>query len=809
MKSRLFLFFSIILLTNTLFAQKEATIWLRPIEYDNPNNDILPSHVVKKGSGQFIVMSDRIENPVYESASKGTVLRTLKFLDPLFVIGEEGAFFKVAEYSEENKIVGNVLKNPKNIGYVEKTNLILWKSAIQNDKGFVKKALSVVKGEVLVNKGEFMSEKGEIKCFSYPSQNSKYLLSESGLRIFKFLFIVKESADKKMVLLAHGSAFSVQTKDRIIGWVPKEIVQIWEDRLCFEPNFSEKAIDERRLAGIYPALLVSNESVKKFQKNPQDSDIEDIISLDTLSRKPWGPERKRLPMLNYNKEDKICETGYTTAIVNSSGEGVIHDTTWERLTTDINKRKILLRNINIVFVIDGSNALSQYMSSVTNAISSLKKDFSPELKNLYSIRYGAVVYRNNEDVNCPNYGNISISKNSLTNQYSDVLDFIDRESKITGCNDNIYSKALYNGIYEGLNMFNTKRGVFESNYMILIGGAGEKMEDDAKNAQTLQKIIDLYVKTGVNMFAYQYRRLGKEEFRGFTSQVQNILQKGNEGILSSAKDVVNGEAIKPINWERLEKEGIYSYKAVENKTFVKYAEFTWPPVDKNIPEESFLRDMDGFLRRATSKSNENIKQINAAFLLGQKVDLTNELRVLLKGVDTQVNESKIVEAFKGQNSQFFGRCYLPVKVTGLKEDLFSRVYFYTDDELSDLVKVLSTLSISLDDIELSRKMLHQTLVEIAKGYIGKSDAASPKTMDLKKLLLYVVGKDPKQPIFYTIKTLDDILDVKKVKDEDIRKLGKEFSSKYSQLKQLYSSDSNSNEEDSDLRYFWVPENKLP
>jgi hypothetical protein len=34
-------FFSIILLTNTLFAQKETTIWTRPIEYDDPDGEIV------------------------------------------------------------------------------------------------------------------------------------------------------------------------------------------------------------------------------------------------------------------------------------------------------------------------------------------------------------------------------------------------------------------------------------------------------------------------------------------------------------------------------------------------------------------------------------------------------------------------------------------------------------------------------------------------------------------------------------------------------------------------------------------------
>ena len=142
MKSLFNLILCFVFFSNLLVAQKTATVLFRPPEYERPTGQLIENHLnIKKGKGTLTAMSDRDENPLYETASKSSnKLSSLKFLDPLYIIGEEGAFFKVAQFKQED-LSGNVLKNPKNIGYVDKSTLILWKKAIYNDKGFVKKAL--------------------------------------------------------------------------------------------------------------------------------------------------------------------------------------------------------------------------------------------------------------------------------------------------------------------------------------------------------------------------------------------------------------------------------------------------------------------------------------------------------------------------------------------------------------------------------------------------------------------------------------------------------------------------------------------
>jgi hypothetical protein len=760
-------------------------------------------------------MSDRDENPLYESASKSSnKLSSLKFLDPLYIIGEEGAFFKVAQFKQED-LSGNVLKNPKNIGYVDKSTLILWKKAIYNDKGFVKKALSIVKGAALLEKGKYMTDKNDVKCYSFPEMNPKYLIKEPKLRIFRFLYIVKENPETKMVLLADQPEFGISTQERLLGWVPLGIVQPWEDRMCLEPNFTQDAIDERRLKGVYSSLFISKNGAQNFQKDFKEygnTEEPDSLVVENTSREPWKRYKKRLPILNQFKEDKIYKTGYTTPIRNfQTGEKVMDETEWESLADDATKRKILLRNVNIVFVIDGSAALNDYMTSITNAIAQIKKDFTEENKRITKFKYGVVVYRNNEDVNCPNVGDVSISKSPLSDVSENVLRFIERESKITGCNDNIYSKALYKGLLEGLNMFNTKIGVLESNYMILIGGAGEKPQDDEKNAPTLKKINELYVKTGVNMFAFQYRRLKLDEYRGFTAQVQNILQTGNEGILNDAKDFnKKGEKIIPINWKRLEEEGLNSYKAIEDENFVKYAEFTWPQSEGNIPEEFFLKQMDGFISQATSQSNELIKKIDYVYAKGSKAPLDNSMRVILKGMNITSDEErkKILGAFDGSNSQLFAEVYAPLKVEGLKYDLYRHVFFFTDDELKELLAAINKLLVSDENLDDTRTALYNAMVELARDYVGAS-ASEAKNMDLDKLLTYIVGMDQHSNIFNSIGRLVDILDVKKVSDPRVVELTKTFKNKYDQLKNLRNSETESYQEDIDIKVFWVPLNYLP
>ena len=804
MRRSILFFCFLLLLTDNAFSQKDVNVFFRPKEYDSPTGQILPTHQAKRGE-LFTVMSDRDENPVYETAAKeNPSSRRLKFLEPFYVIGEDGAFFKLAEY-DDNNIKGNVLKSPKVIGFVEKSRLILWKRAIRNQTGFVKKALAVVKGEVLVEKEKFISKDGQVKCFSSPSQSSKYALEGAGVKLFRFLYVCKEDTDAKMVLLASSSSFNILTKSRLLGWVSNDIVQLWEDRLCLEPNFDDDAIAERKRKGVSPTLLVTLDGAKQFKADPNSVGA-DTISLESVSGKRWEPYRKRMPVLNYLKDVKICETGYTTPIVNAKGIVEVEDTTWERLGNDIHTRKALLRNINIVFVIDGSSALSPYLSSVTNAISSLNRDLNSDRKNLYKVKYGAVIYRNYEDASCPG-GDASISKSNLTNQYQNVLDFVDRQRAIQGCNDPVIAKALYKGLLEGFSMFDSKLGKNESNYVILIGGAGESPADKTKNAAEQQKLIELYSRVNINMFVYQYRKIANPAYLAFQPQIVDIMRKGNDLMLANgSKFNEKGEVIEPVEWEEEQANGYFSYNAVENENFVKYAEITWPQVGNSIGEDIFLKEMDGFLGRITTKLNDYVDAIDLAFVIGQKVNLTNAMRVLLSGVQTKTPPSAIIESFKGENYQFFGRCYAPMTSAGLSKDLFQRVLFFTDDELSDLSKVLDQLTISLDDVEQTREQLKKALIEIATGYVGKNEA---KEMPLDKLLAVVVGKEPNNRIFYSIKSLEDIGDSKTVKDETIKEIAKQLAAKADQLRRIKADDSYRYKEDADLVYYWVPEKFLP
>jgi hypothetical protein len=795
---------SVIFLFSTAFTQSKVDILIRHKQYDSPNNKILPPNTPRPKNGELdIVMSDRNANVVYESASKSVKSsRELKFLEPFYVIGDEGMFYKLAEYTDEN-VKGRVLSNPKVVGFVEKSKLILWKQALRNEKNFVIKALSVVKGEVLVDKAQFISNEGQVKCFSAPSASNKYLITESGVKLFRFLFVVKEDEESNMSLLANSSAFSNSTKNRILGWVPNAIIQMWEDRICLEPNFDSRAVAARKRLGIAPSLLVTLDDSKKFKANPKNPPA-DTINLESKSEKPWEAYRKRMPVLNDMKDLKIVESGYTTDIVNSKGTVILEDTTWERLANDVNNRKVLLRNVNIVFIIDGSPALSPYLSSVTRAISNIKNDFTDDKKNLFKIKYGAVVYRNIEDISCGSEGDVSTTKLTLTNQFSEVTDWVERQKAIQGCHDNVVSKALFKGLSEAIKMFDSKVGKYESNYIILIGGAGNKSDP-----QEEKKLIDLFAKNNVNIFAYQYRKIDNPSFLSFQPDLVRIMKSGNQKMLQSAnseKSISSNES--DIEWERKDVNNYYSYVAIENEKMVKFAEITWPEMGKNIEEEIFLKEMESFLGRITRKVNDNISEIDLMALAGNKADMSNAMKVLLNGIQSKVPKETILESFKNDRYQFFGRCYVPITANGLgaEEDLFSRTLFFTDAELQDLFNAFNNLAISLDDIEVARSNLYKACIEIASGYAGKNEA---KEMSMVTLLTNLVGKEPKNSFWRSIRSLDDILDSKKVTDEIIKKVAKEFANKTDAIRIVKGDDSKRFKEDSDLIYYWVPEKVFP
>jgi len=806
-KALVALFF--LVLSNFISAQGTVKILTRPKDYDRPTGKILDAHTAKKGE-LFTVLSDRDENPLYDEPVKDKPNgKKLRFLQPLVVIAEEGAFFKVAEY-EEGNIVKNTIKNPKILGFAEKSKLLLWKNAIRNQQGFVIKALSVVKdGNVLVNPKRFIDNGNNIVCYSTPSINQKYVRKDAEVRIFKFLFVCKEDKEANMVLLAKSSKFSIETSTRILGWVPNDIVQIWEDRLCLEPNFDKDAIDERKLKNIYPALNISLDGAKNYKRSPKSTDSLGLISLASESTEKWIPAKKRLPIFNYDKTLKIAETGYFTNILNSSGETVIQDSIWNKLVESLTNRKLLLRNINVVFVIDGGAAMSPYMGSITNAIRSLNRDLTADRKDIYKVEYGVVIYRNAEDKSCPDKGDISVSKFNLSGEFEDAVAFVEAQKTITGCNDAVVPKALSNGIYEGLKMFDTRLGINESNYIILIGGAADAPAPAAKNVKpsgvSQQELVKLYSKVGANMFVFQNRKIAHPAYLSFQPKLVELMKKGNEEMLTMASEIkVQNQTVSPIEWEQKESAGYFSFKTVENDKFVKYGEISWPSTGGSLDEAMFVTEMDGFMKRITTRLQKELENIIPDVQNGPV--LTNSMRVLLAGLKTKVSEKDIVQAFSGQNYQFFGRCYAPMAVEGLSKEIFQRVLFFTDDELSDLAQTLDVLAVSLDDIEQTRIQLKNTLIEIAASYIGKNEA---KDISLDALLTTVIGKEPKNRIFYSIKSIEDIGDAKIVKDEQIKEIAKQFASKARQIKEVKADDSYRCKEDIDLVYYWVPEKFLP
>jgi hypothetical protein len=797
----------LLLFQNYLIGQSSSKILYRPKEYDKPLNSYpLNQHIAKKGE-LFTALSDRNDNTLYTTASKESPNgKKLSFLQPLVVLAEEGDFFKVADYKDEN-IVKNTIKSPNILGFIEKSKLLLWKNAIRNEKGFVIKALSVIKdGNVFLDPKRFIDDGDKIICYTAPNSNVKYIKKDAEVKIFKFLYVCKEDKESNMLLLAKASRFSIETSNRILGWVSKDIIQIWEDRLCLEPNFDKTAIDDRKLKNVAPSVNITLDGAKMFKKTPSVKEGVGLISLASESNERWLPTKKRMPIFNYDKTLKICETGYFTPILNETGEAVIPDSIWYKLLEDLNQRKLLLRNVNIVFVIDGSPAMSAYINSVINAISTLNKDLSPDRKSLYKLEFGAVVYRNKEDTKCPTVGDVSVSKIGLSADFQEVSDFLTTQKPITGCNDNVVPKALNKGIYEGLKLFDTKLGQYESNYIILIGGAADQSVSNEKGGISQNDLVNLYSKVGANMFVFQNRKLDIPAYLMFQPKMVDLMKKGNESMLNAAKDIKSKEnTIKPVEWTNKASDSYYSFHATENDKFVKYAEITWPEIGGALDETIFLKEMDGFIKRITARLQNELENI-IPDAPNKSSALTNSMAVLISKMNTKVSEKDIIAAFSGKNYQFFGRCYAPMEAEGLKEPLFQRVLFFTDDELSDLAKTLDQLSVSLDDIEQTRIQLKNTCIELALSYLGKSET---KDISLDDLLEAIIGKEPRNRIFSSIKSINDLSDSKKVTDKTIKDIATQFSSKSRQLKEVKADDSFRCKEDIDLVYYWVPEKYLP
>lgn len=813
--------FALLIVTECMVAQKQYVPLKCPAAYQKlPTGDVCVDCRSNPPSNlDWVVYSDRENNKSYTDASGSKELgKPIKFLQPFFVVEESGNYLHLIEWSGEGKEVksgkeGKKLKKElQDYGWFHKDRLILWPSSLVNSRKVVIKVLSVIKDkEVIENTSKYIKEGEFLKFRNHPSDDDRFV-NNWAMDMFEFLYVFKK--ENGYLLVAKKNVITGLSVDKVVlGWVSERVVTEWGDRLCLEPNSEPEAVEERKYKKLKAALLMDESSANKYSDDPKfiESAPNKVLWDNDPYEAGWGVNQKRLPILK-NIDDNLMQTGYITGVLDRSGKEILNQEEDAKARRIDSERNAAIRNINIVFVVDGGSNMTDFFRNIQESIEKMVQDKQNMMEVQNQLRFGVVVYRDEADKNCPE-GDFSIRTSKIAD-YNKAIEFLEKQQVIQGCNDSKPTQMVRNGLYEALKMLDESSKVDQTNYVILVGGAGDvETPADAKLSDaSLAKMIS---KTKSNILVFQYANGMSKEFADFTGHARTLIMKGSEQMVVDLRETKSKgmftDAVPDSRWaEDSDIDNFYRLSYEEGIT-ARRGEITFPSYGQNLGSEVFSKTFDSLLNDIYVEIEDIIKELDRSINNETKKGEGLDPKILLYFTSIKNADSELLKkAYSPGNYQFFMECYTAMQPTGQDLDypVFNRVLLFTADEFYFLTGQLKSLINESQDFSDRRMKLKEVLYDILGQYYGDSNIKEKAaTMTVSEVLELISGVKPKSDLFNI--RIDDITNKNKVSEDVINEMVTNKIDRKLKLLDGIKNDEKFRFESKETTCYWVPESYLP
>jgi len=784
--------FAFIISTSTLMAQRIMPI---PKRYDPPTIGKMyyTDHSSFELSGedpgnQWIVFSDRPNNPTFTNP-EGTVHsnKTMNFLETFYVIDETINHIHVVKYDPTALNKKNPFKlesTAQDYGWVPKDKMMLWKSSVVNKQGFTVKALTVNKVAVLNDRSRYVKGKDQVRLFNAPDLSPKHE-NNNEIRLFQFLFVFKYEKDAVLIGKSENT-LPGKAETHILGWVSKDVIEIWDQRVALEPSW--KTAEDRRRNNIKTTIFSTETGASNFAATGTANKNNIVWDKDPYEiRMParW----KRLPMLGWKEGDEIVRTGVASDIFSTTGGETIASEELLEWEEKYNRARSKFRNINVVFVVDGTMSVAPYFSSINNALEASANLMGNDSKNKY--RLGGVVYRDYPHEKCAE-GDRSLHVQELTT-INRVTSFF-REVEAGGfCTDQDTDKpeAMYMGLYRAARMLSPHAE--ETNIVVLIGDTGNRL-DDKKHVPA--DIVSLLANANCSLLAYQVNSGEDETYQHFINQTRDIILKSSQTAGKNLRGV-------DVKFER-SGQRTFSLNYPEGSPVLGSVTFAikgTPMQDKELEKE-----IVSFIQRIDRYQEEQLAEMDAIITgLGDKsVKIDARIYAFLQermGI-TNPRDLEWILDYK-DNFQLYLEGFTPLEYKDT--ELYEYVVFVNDTELAQLMNIMKSIINSGRGGTERRELLYNVFLEILATQYGQREARRMinrmSTQDIMSLLTNL-------PTTSTCNWPEDVRDRRKVSEQQITELIYCVEEKHQALRKILSNPEfffRSN----DIAYYWVPADWLP
>lgn len=788
----------IILLINTLYAQplpqkalEIPGIYNAYVVNEEPLvlDDKLPTKV-------WVVWSAYDDNQTYSSPGGSTKTR-LKFLDWFYVVEESNGYLRLVK---DDKINGIILSSEAHdFGWIKYDKLLLWKNCLQTGRRLSRKAM------ILNNIGAIRTqedlEKNTVEFKTSPEANARNADYQANL--FDFYYVYKTT--EQYMLLGRDPRIDYKERigDNIKGWVPKTRITAWDHRIAVEPNWEEAAKQER--SNKKKTVFFGDEVSALAYAEGSLSNSTVIWNSDPygIRERPVG-EWRRFPLLKRSELDSnVFQAGVMGQVLAMDVSGNKDYKTAEKTADEqhkVNARILSRRNINIVFVVDGTLSISTYLPTIQRSIKSSEIDIKARFPD-NEIRFGGVVYRDYEEAQ----------------QYWREVRPIDLGNaadwfigKAYHSKDSTAEERPFYGIEGAVIEAGLKKD--ETNLIIIIGDAGNH---DTETRVNRERLIDRLALLECHIIAFQVHHEAHVTYDKFIEQMRDILYQVSDKNLSGMVTELEQQGL-PIHprWEKL---GDTYYLREGNIGGAIYGLSNSQKMDPSRLGSAiidYIRDFNQY--------TENVnKEIDKIIIAGGNTDLSalenseeikhtssmaHSIVAFLKSCGLTAEDMKFIEKKK---FQLYVQGYSTYIVPNQMKPLYKNVLFLSYPEFSQLLTDLRELNNAATAAD-ERDALYDWAMQLLKSYLGTGKSKSElENMPMKVVMEKLSGLPSKSKFLKNVK-LVDIKDPGAFPDAEFRNWVQQITKTLGDLEAIYFDEKFPRRFMSNGKpYFWIDEDLLP
>jgi len=798
MKQALLFVLALIYLPLASQAQKSVVgmkVLQPPAEYINGPYRVLGANapVIKDSNAPWIVYSDRDGNPTFAAgASTGEKKSSVQFGQAFFVIDQNEEFIRIVGYDMKkyDPKTRKITAELEDFGWLPKNKMLLWDRAVIDEKTrFTRKCLAVNTLSTLENLGKYAKGK-ELLLFNEPGFGKE---NKAQVKMYNFLWVYKEEGGfvlvgKKKQTFASG----IINGGDLLGWVSKDIVQMWSQRLALEPNSDGSAAYERKQKNTPIKVFTTEKGALGYQQKGAGFKDGIEIPFEDYFEKAYESEWKRFPVMSTDGS-ALLRTGVVTAVFDSTGNKEIMSVEdqykvvkeYEATRNDISK-------VNVIFVVDGSSSMLKYKEPINDAIRNATARIRDITDKASSFEYGAVLYRGRAEEAC---GNKVLEKQALTHDETKVIRFLSEESVWQDCAKEDQGKALFQAINEAISMLNRTDQRGQTNVVVVIGGEGNDPNDPSVKEE------DLIMKIGsvrASMMVFQVKNTGDPIYNKFFKEMSRVVKDSEKKTQEEYADMY--KIVAAIEWDNPD-ETTLRMRHPDSAPVPGY--FLWAGANSAIDSKRLQSEVEGIIVE-TIDNNERVFAITDAKLtgIGKRSNMNEAARNFLSQMNIDIN---LLEATSESNIQLFVEGYTPKKVDGLASDLYQYVILVDDLEFSDMLYTINRFIDRGNSLEEQRRGLEDTYKSIVSSHFGPSESKNiiknSSLEDIHKLLFGLPGNS-------SFLSSMKVADISKMDAQEMQRYLNLMTDKYSLLSEWKGSPKNCFYSGGQ-RFYWLPQRLMP